>query len=161
MQSVMTLLANPRVRPANKLRLAILYALRYQKAAGNQIAQVVDALIQNGVSADRAKLVYVMLNFAGADVRQDDLFMNDNFFSRGKSALKGLKVSFCKLFGRCTTATDIWQGVENVYTQHTPHLAQTLDLLIKGRLKETSYPFIEGDEGARAQRCVSFFCILH
>ena len=90
----MTLLANPRVRPTNKLRLAILYALRYQKAQGNQIAQVVDALIQNGVTADRAKLVYVMLNFAGADVRQDDLFMNDNLFSRGKSAFKGLKVSF-------------------------------------------------------------------
>lgn len=126
-QSVMTLLANPRVRPPNKLRLAILYALRYQKAQGNQIAQVVDALIQNGVSADRAKLVYVMLNFAGADVRQDDLFMNDNFFSRGKSALKGLKVGSavvylsggrdsrtradaCRVWRMCTRSTRlIWR----------------------------------------------------
>lgn len=33
-----------------------------------------------------------MLNMAGADQRQDDLFMNENIFSRGKSALKGLKV---------------------------------------------------------------------
>ena len=39
-------------------------------------------------------MVYSMLNFAGADQRQDDLFANENFFSRGKSALKGLKVSF-------------------------------------------------------------------
>lgn len=38
-------------------------------------------------------MVYSMLNFAGADQRQDDLFANENFFSRGKSALKGLKVS--------------------------------------------------------------------
>lgn len=37
-------------------------------------------------------MVHVMLNFAGADQRQDDLFANENFFSRGKSALKGLKV---------------------------------------------------------------------
>ena len=44
------------------------------------------------------------------------------------------------------------QGVENVYTQHTPHLANTLDLLLKGRLRETSYPFLEGDEYARTQR---------
>ena len=94
----MTLLANPRVPPSNKLRLSILYALRYQKAQGNQIATVVDTLIQNGVSADKARLVYVMLNFAGADVRQDDLFMNDNLFSRGKSALKGLKVSLEIMF---------------------------------------------------------------
>lgn len=100
----MTLLANPRLRPASKLRLAILYALRYQKAQGNQIAQVVDALIQNGVTADRAKLVYVMLNFAGADVRQDDLFMNENLFSRGKSALKGLKVSYLLLYPRSASS---------------------------------------------------------
>lgn len=36
------------------------------------------------------------------------------------------------------------QGVENVYTQHTPHLSQTLENLFKGRLKESSYPFVEG-----------------
>ncbi|KAI5453637.1 vacuolar protein sorting-associated protein 45 [Naganishia albida] len=133
-KNVMTMLQSPRIPANNKLRLAILYALRYQKLASNAITSVVDALIQNGVSADRARLVYVTLNLAGADQRQDDLFMNESIFSRGKSALKGLK------------------GVENVYTQHTPHLAQTLDLLLKGRLRETSYPFVEGDEYARAQR---------
>jgi hypothetical protein len=42
----------------------------------------------------RDQLVHVMLNFAGIEVRQNDLFSNENFFSRGKSALKGLKVSF-------------------------------------------------------------------
>lgn len=134
LRSVMQLIASPKVPASNKLRLAILYALRYQRFTGNSITQVVDALIQHNVPAERAQLVYVMLNFAGADVRQDDLFMNDNFFSRGKTALKGLK------------------GVENVYTQHTPHLAETLDLLLKGRLTERSYPFVEGDEGARTQR---------
>jgi hypothetical protein len=64
-----------------------------------------------------------MLNYAGADKRQDDLFQNENFFNRGRSAMKGLK------------------GVENVYTQHTPHLAQTIELLLRGRLRETSYPY--------------------
>jgi vacuolar protein sorting-associated protein 45 len=88
----MTLISASKTPNSNKLRLAILYALRYQKLVGNQISQVVDQLIHSGVSADRARLVYVMLNFAGADVRQDDLFMNENFFSRGKTALKGLKV---------------------------------------------------------------------
>lgn len=66
-----------------------------------------------------------MLNFAGAEQRQDDLFMNENFFSRGKSVMKGLK------------------GIDNVYTQHTPHLSQTVELLLKGRLKDTSYPYLE------------------
>jgi vacuolar protein sorting-associated protein 45 len=74
------------------------------------------------------QLVFVMLNLAGAEQRQDDLFANENFFSRGKSALKGLK------------------GVDNVYTQHSPHLLETIDNLMKGRLKETSYPYAGGSQ---------------
>ena len=168
---------SPKTPTSNKLRLAILYALRYQKFSGNSIAGVVDALIQSGVSADRARvsrddfnlieavlltaptlslpfqLVYVMLNLAGADQRQDDLFMNENIFSRGKSALKGLKVGLdVNLVQDFANHHANSQGVENVYTQHTPHLCQTLDLLLKGRLRETSYPFVEGDEHARTQR---------
>ncbi len=134
-----------------KLRLAILYALRYQKSPQANIPAVIDLLKQHNVldadvsppsahmSASRdshrssvlmlalpLQMVLAMLNFAGADQRQDDLFANENFFSRGKSALKGLK------------------GVENVYTQHTPHLAETIENLLKGRLKETSYPYVDG-----------------
>jgi vacuolar protein sorting-associated protein 45 len=45
------------------------------------------------VADSEGQLVYVTLNLAGADQRQDDLFMNESIFSRGKSALKGLKVS--------------------------------------------------------------------
>ncbi|KAJ7795610.1 Sec1-like protein [Mycena olivaceomarginata] len=70
-------------------------------------------------------LVYVFLNIAGADQRQDDLFSTESLFAKGRSALKGLK------------------GVENVYTQHRPHLSQTLENLFKGRLREASYPFVE------------------
>lgn len=72
---------------------------------------MVDALIQSGVSADQARLVYVMLNFAGADIRQDDLFANESFFSKGKSALKGLKVGLEVILvlivgrGECVHAT--------------------------------------------------------
>lgn len=72
------------------------------------------------------QLIPNMIRYAGADQRQDDLFSNQTLLSRGKSAFKGLK------------------GVENVYTQHTPHLAETLEALVKGKVKETSYPFVEG-----------------
>ncbi|CAG8640516.1 7199_t:CDS:2 [Racocetra persica] len=79
-----------------------------------------------------------MLEYAGTDQRQDDLFSNESIFSKGKSAFKGLK------------------GVENVYTQHSPHLAQTLEQLIKGKLKETSYPFIGGTTKDRPQDIIIF-----
>ena len=121
-QAIKEMIDSPEIPQESKVRLSILYALRYQKLPSNAIQAVVSQLLQQGVPQHRVALVYVMLNLAGADKRQDDLFMNDNFFSRGRSALKGL------------------QGVENVYTQHTPHLSQTLDLLFKGRLREGSYP---------------------
>ncbi|KAG8944244.1 vacuolar protein sorting-associated protein 45 [Tulasnella sp. 424] len=125
LKAVQTLIAANDVPPLNKLRLAILYALRYQKNSSNATSAVTNSLLQHGVSEQEAKLVNIVLNVAGADQRQDDLFSTENIFSRGKSALKGLK------------------GVENVYTQHSPHLMDTLELLLKGRLREASYPFLD------------------
>ncbi|KAF9577476.1 vacuolar protein sorting-associated protein 45 [Lunasporangiospora selenospora] len=40
-------------------------------------------------------------------------------------------------------------GVENVYTQHQPQLAQIVEQLLKMRLKETSYPFVEANPAIR------------
>jgi hypothetical protein len=84
-----------------------------------------------------------MLDYAGYQQRQEDLFSNQSILSRGKSALKGLK------------------GVENVYTQHTPLLGETLDLLIKARLKDTDYPFVDGNvqlARERPQDIIVFMC---
>lgn len=36
------------------------------------------------------------------------------------------------------------KGVENVYTQHSPLLENTLQNMIKGRLKEQQFPFVDG-----------------
>ncbi|KAJ7212004.1 Sec1 family-domain-containing protein [Mycena pura] len=125
LRNVQALIGNPSLPAWNKLRLVILYALRYQKTQTSNIASLINLLLSNGVSREDARLVYVFLNIAGADQRQDDLFSNESLFAKGRSALKGLK------------------GVENVYTQHRPHLSQTLENLFKGRLKESSYPFVE------------------
>lgn len=57
-----------------------------------------------------------------------DLFesASASIFSRARDHFKGIK------------------GVENVFTQHSPRLEMTLQNLIKGRLKEQQYPFVEG-----------------
>ncbi|OAV99887.1 hypothetical protein PTTG_01474 [Puccinia triticina 1-1 BBBD Race 1] len=131
LKNVREMIASPQINSDAKLRLALLYALRYQKFNGNSIVGIVELLKQYGVPEQDARLVYVMLNFAGQEERQDDLFSNANFFSRGKSALKGLK------------------GVENVYTQHTPPLVETVEQLLKGRLKETGYPLLDSPVDSR------------
>ncbi|KAI0916911.1 hypothetical protein AcW1_007765 [Taiwanofungus camphoratus] len=123
---VQALVRNPVVPPWNKLRLVILYALRYQKTQSHNVASLITLMLENGVSREDARLVYVFLNIAGSDQRQDDLFSAESLLAKGRSALKGLK------------------GVENVYMQHTPHLAETLENLFKGRLRDTSHPFLDG-----------------
>lgn len=35
-----------------------------------------------------------------------------------------------------------FQGVENIYTQHTPELKELLEELSKGKLRETQFPFL-------------------
>jgi hypothetical protein len=124
-KAVQTVITDAAVPPWNKLRVVALYALRYQKTQTTNIASLINLMLSNGVSREDARLVYVLLNMAGSDQRQDDLFSTESLLAKGRSALKGLK------------------GVENVYTQHTPHLTQTLENLFKGRLRDTSYPFID------------------
>lgn len=34
------------------------------------------------------------------------------------------------------------KGVENVFTRHTPQLVSLLDSLVKGRLKDSQYPYL-------------------
>jgi len=108
-QSVQALINNPSIQPLNKLRLTMLYALRYQKQQANNIATLISSLVEHGVSKEEAKvlifysrissvthnnvqLVYAVLNMSGADQRQDDLFSIENILAKGRSALKGLKV---------------------------------------------------------------------
>lgn len=38
------------------------------------------------------QIIYVFLNIAGSDQRQDDLFATETLLAKGFSALKGLKV---------------------------------------------------------------------
>ena len=100
--------------PQSKLRIVILFALRYQKTKANDIANLITLMLENGVSRDDAKvgvhtfpdyhlpdvelqLVYVVLNIAGADQRQDDLFSTETLLAKGFSALKGLKVNITLL----------------------------------------------------------------
>ncbi|KAI8975455.1 Sec1-like protein [Mycotypha africana] len=144
LKSIQRLIESPTIDEDSKVRLVLLYALRYERMSNNMIKSLIGLLDKVGVNERKSALVPAILFYAGYQQRQDDLFSNQSFLSRGKSALKGLK------------------GVENVYTQHTPHLGDTLDLLIKARLKETDYPFVT-DDGSnlvreRPQDIIVFVC---
>ncbi|KAL4989021.1 Sec1-like protein [Aspergillus falconensis] len=123
----------PTVPPENKLRLVALYAIRYEKQPSNALTVLLDLLITaGGVPSHRVNIISKLLAYhhslqappiAGGF---SDLFESTSLFSGARDRFKGLK------------------GVENVYTQHSPRLEATLQNLIKGRLKELQYPFLEG-----------------
>lgn len=115
----------------NKIGLVALYALRYEKQQSNSLPMLVDLLTAaGGVPARRADLVAKLLIYHNSLQQSQagglsDIFESGGIFS-GARPFKGLK------------------GVENVYTQHSPHLEAVLQNLIKGRLRDQQYPFVEG-----------------
>ncbi|KAI1268628.1 Sec1-like protein [Xylariaceae sp. FL1019] len=132
LKNVQKLIQNPSVNPENKVGLVSLYALRYEKHPSNSLTMLVDLLnAAGGVPARQADMVAKLLIYHNSLQQSQavggiaDIFEGGGIFS-GARAMKGLK------------------GVENVYTQHSPHLETTLQNMIKGKLRDQQYPFVEG-----------------
>lgn len=133
MKNVQQLIASLSVSIDNKVVLVALYALRHAKHPSNSVPMLVDLLSTvGGVPARRADLVAKLLAYHSSLQQSQaaggitDLFESAGIFAGAGSRFKGLK------------------GVENVYTQHSPLLETTLQNLIKGKLREQQYPFVEG-----------------
>jgi vacuolar protein sorting-associated protein 45 len=131
-QALQRIIQLPSVPVENKIRLVALYAIRYEKQQSNSLPVLLDLLAAAEVPSHRIGIISKLLAYyhslqappvAGGF---SDLFESASFFSGARDRFKGLK------------------GVENVYTQHSPRLEVTLQNLIKGKLKELQYPFLEG-----------------
>ncbi|RQM04892.1 hypothetical protein DH86_00002676 [Scytalidium sp. 3C] len=133
LKNVQRLIQAPNVTPDSKLRLVALYSLRYHKHPSNALSVLVDLLSAAGnVPQRRIDLVAKLLVYHSSLQQAQtaggisDIFESAGIFSGARDRFKGLK------------------GVENVYTQHSPRLELTLQNLIKGRLRDQQYPFVEG-----------------
>merc|ERR1719409_28065 len=115
-----------------KLRLVLLFALRYEHAQ-QEIQQLKQGLRRAGIAEEQVGLVDMLLVYAGSQARQEDLFQNKSVLAMAKNTLeRSIK------------------GVENVYTQHKSLLSQTVDALMKGRLRDAYYPAVHCTAGGRA-----------
>ncbi|XP_077599338.1 vacuolar protein sorting-associated protein 45 [Stigmatopora nigra] len=123
-QNVRRLLQNPRVSEMDAVRLVALYALRYERHSSSVLPALVELLARRGVSESRRKMVQCVVEYGGKRVRGSDLVTPTDAVAITKQFFKGLK------------------GVENVFTQHQPLLHDTLDQLIKGRLKDSQFPYL-------------------
>ncbi|KAJ5902454.1 hypothetical protein N7495_002982 [Penicillium taxi] len=138
LKSLQRIIALENVPAENKIRLVALYALRYEKQPNNALPILLDLLVTAGnVPSNQVNSISKLLTYHNSLQAPpvaggfSDLFESTSFFSGARDRFKGLK------------------GVENVYTQHSPRLEVTLQNLIKGRLKELQYPFLEGSGHTR------------
>uniref|UniRef100_A0A8C1P2B7 Vacuolar protein sorting-associated protein 45 n=1 Tax=Cyprinus carpio TaxID=7962 RepID=A0A8C1P2B7_CYPCA len=118
-QNVRRLLQNPRVSEIDAVRLVMLYALRYEKHSSSILPSLLEELNRKGVSER-----HLVVEYGGKRIRGSDLIAPTDAVAITKQFFKGLK------------------GVENVYAQHQPLLHDTLDQLIKGRLKDSQFPYL-------------------
>lgn len=93
---------------------------------------LIDLLVAaGGVTSKKAQIVSQILRYhdslaqAPSQGGISDIFESASIFSGARDRFRGLK------------------GVENVYTQHSPLLETTLQALIKGRLREQQFPYVE------------------
>jgi len=122
---VSALVDDPRISKFDKLKLVMLYSIRYEE--GGRVSDLVEALLRNGVEREEVALVSGITEYAGASLRVGDLLGISNFIARARTNLKrGL------------------QGVTNIYSQHKPLLTQILEQVAKNKLKDTMYPYLVG-----------------
>ncbi|KAM7222471.1 Sec1-like protein [Rhypophila decipiens] len=136
LKSLQRLITSPTVTPDNKVALVALYAIRYEKNPSNALPMLIGLLsTAGGVSTRAADRVSKLLSYHSS-LQQST--------AAGAGGIADLFESTAGIFGGAGNRFKGLKGVENVYTQHSPLLETTLQNLIKGKLKEGSYPFIEG-----------------
>nr|XP_048331887.1 vacuolar protein sorting-associated protein 45 homolog isoform X1 [Ziziphus jujuba var. spinosa] len=123
-EAVKNLLDNENLSEIDRLRLVMLYALRYEKEKPVNLMNLCNKLASQSAKYKPGQLVQFLLKQAGVDKRSGDLFGNRDLLNIARNMARGLK------------------GVENVYTQHQPFLFQTMENIVKGRLKDTEYPYV-------------------
>jgi hypothetical protein len=140
-KTLQRLLADEKIPAVNKLRLVALYALRYSKSANSALPVLMD-LLRTTTALTNAQIAMVrhLQTFhatlqavpGAAAAAGGGLFTTSgSFFADARSRLlaRGVK------------------GAENVYTQHAPRLEGVLQDLVKGRLREAAFPFVDGSVG--------------
>jgi len=127
LQRIKKLIADERVSVEDALKLVALYALRYERHANCDTSGLLQIIKSRG---GRAAVVPSLIEYAGTHVRQGDLFNMVRITDAVKltrNLIKGLK------------------GVENVFTQHTPLLKETLEDVFKGRELDPLFPAINSE----------------
>lgn len=126
LEKLFEIIKNPTISGYEKLRLAMIFALRYE--SDPKLSSVKQELISAGVDSAKVGLIESLLAYGGAEQRS----ASSSLFGGNKGLLQSAKSTIVRGVA----------GVENIYTQHKSVLAHSLDSLLKGKLKDSSFPFM-------------------
>eukprot|EP01046_Picozoa_sp_COSAG06_P043384 COSAG06_NODE_5675_length_3328_cov_1.668938_2_plen_393_part_00 len=159
---------DPRTRPAEQLRLALLFTLRYEyeleddDAGADTLDSLKDLLLGHGCEAHEIGLLRRTRDFAGERRRTGGLY------DGGVKSLKavvastsgGGAVGGAAAIGAATkmglsamkkSLKEGLVGVENVYTRHTPLLTSTLEALFSRQgLPTQTHPMVQQSSSSAA-----------
>lgn len=132
-QHLVEKLRSPKVKYPDKLRLLLLFLLRYESRGPGERAELKSILSSSasggsGAGAGGSK----QLPLAAIDALFE--YASEAKRAPGLFSAGGLINSFTR---RINSSIN---GVENVYTQHQPLLTFTLDSILRGKLKDAVYP---------------------
>ncbi|XP_003382629.1 PREDICTED: vacuolar protein sorting-associated protein 45-like [Amphimedon queenslandica] len=137
-KNVESLIKNSAVRSVDCLRLVLLIVLRYEgQLKRSEIDHLVKLLRMREIPDQKLDLVDAIMESYREEKRTSKLFESSNPLTM-KKFLRGLK------------------GVENVYTRHKPYLVDVLENLMKGKLRESQYPFMGDPLGDKPQDVIVF-----
>jgi len=147
--AVSAVVEDPRTRPAERLRLALLFVLRYEdelEEDPDTLDRLKDLLFKHGIEHSEMGLLRAALEFAGERRRTDGLFGGGGGMSQ-KLSVGALKKSL----------KEGLVGVDNVYTRHSPLLASTIEALFsRTGLPAATHPLLKaggGGGGESPTRC--------
>jgi vacuolar protein sorting-associated protein 45 len=129
-QELVSKLNSPRIQPMDKLRLVLLFLLRYESY--DEVREMKSRLADVNVSSMEIAKIDAILEYAGEARRSPGLF----------GGSEGIMAKFSK-------AIQNVNGMQNVYTQHMPLLSTILENIQKGKMKDSAFPLAMGNAGGR------------
>eukprot|EP01091_Cochliopodium_minus_P019939 TRINITY_DN8552_c0_g1_i1.p1 TRINITY_DN8552_c0_g1~~TRINITY_DN8552_c0_g1_i1.p1 ORF type:complete len:502 (-),score=146.29 TRINITY_DN8552_c0_g1_i1:53-1558(-) len=126
LSNVLKAVKNKTYSEIERIKLLILYNLRYEEEKGNPVANIAEDLIKSGFDPNLVRLISKTAAYAGTKKRTGDLFDNKNKVTLQKIR----KTMFVK------------EEVESMYLLHKPLIEKILNLVSKSQLPEQDFPYI-------------------
>lgn len=139
-QQICEIINSPQCSNKNALRLALVYALHYEKSKPDLIGRVINALDQRGPWLNQEmKYARTLVNIAGQDKRSGDIFSNKSLMSKFKKGFKNL--------------------TENRYQYelYRPPLEDLLKSVKEKKLDLNQYPYAKDSKRGEPQKVIVFF----